>query len=300
MSNNLKLQVMLEAMDKLSAPFKNAQKQISKTSKALNEHKQAFKGLQAQQSKIDSFKKMRAELHLQVESVRKLDENVKKYRSSLDQLKNKRAELVAQRKKLGNQIDSANRKDNHELVAKLTEELRQADKAYEEIKSSIASTNKRFKDEQSVLKNTSRETRKNYTQLRHLKKGLEESGIDVHQFGKTETELANKMKVATAEIEKQQKALDKLNKAKARQIRYKANVEKLKNTSQNLQGFGQKNLMMATAGGFAGARMLTPAIEFEAQMSSVQAKLRLDKTSQEFQGLVTKNGRTPRNFNCKK
>ncbi|MBR0573350.1 MULTISPECIES: phage tail tape measure protein [Pasteurellaceae] len=287
MSNNLKLQVMLEAMDKLSAPFKNAQKQISKTSKLLNESKQALRGFEKEQGKIDSFKKMRDELHLQTETVKKLKDNTIEYRTSLDQLKNTRTELSAQQKKLNRQLNSALNDNRIDEVKKLQEELKLTDKNYEKVRSSINSMNKRLREEQSALKNTSKETHKKYTQLRHLKKELEASGVDIHQLGKSEKDLANKMRSATKEIEKQQKAIERLNKAKARQIRYKANVEKFKNTSQNLQGFGQKNLMMATAGGFTGAKMLTPAINFEAEMSRVQALTNLNKNSAEFKRLKT-------------
>ncbi|MDP8176351.1 tape measure protein [Pasteurella skyensis] len=251
--NNLKLQVMLEAMDKLSAPLKNVQKQITKTSKLLNESKQALRGLEKEQGKIDSFKKMRDELHLQTETVKKLKDNTIEYRTSLDQLKTTRTELSAQQKKLNRQLNSALNDNRIDEVKKLQEELKLTDKNYEKVRSSINSMNKRLREEQSALKNTSKETHKKYTQLRHLKKELEASGVDIHQLSKSETDLANKMRSATKEIEKQQKAIERLNKVKARQQRYRMRVEKMKQTSERFQTMGQRSMI-------SGATLLAPTV----------------------------------------
>ncbi|MEN2925551.1 hypothetical protein FHPHGOJG_02571 [Mannheimia haemolytica] len=57
MSNNLKIQVVLSALDKLTAPFKSVVKQTEKLSQSLKVQRDELKALEKTQSKMQSFKK---------------------------------------------------------------------------------------------------------------------------------------------------------------------------------------------------------------------------------------------------
>ncbi|MDG6881053.1 Phage-related minor tail protein [Phocoenobacter uteri] len=251
--NNLKLQVVLEAMDKLSAPFKNAQKQINKTNKLLNESKLAFRGFEKQQKQIQSMKKMTEGLQKQAETIKKVTDSVSKYRHKLDGLKSQKIDIKTKQKELSRELKFNENRNNVPAILRLRHELSKLDKDYEKITSSISSTNKRWKDEERILKISRTEKAKQLLQFRALRKQLKKSGIDTKRLGTNEIILANKMRVANKEIEKQQKAFDKLNKAKARQRQYRANVENMKQSSERLHNLGQRSMI-------SGAAILAPTI----------------------------------------
>ncbi|MBI6272558.1 phage tail tape measure protein [Proteus mirabilis] len=62
MSNNLKLQVVLSAVDKLTAPFRSAQESNKRLASAVRQSRDSLKNLNQQASKIDGFRKIKQQL----------------------------------------------------------------------------------------------------------------------------------------------------------------------------------------------------------------------------------------------
>ncbi|MFG1173868.1 phage tail tape measure protein [Erwiniaceae bacterium CAU 1747] len=62
MSNNLRLQVILGAVDKLTRPFKNAQASSRELANALKASKDRLKALNDQTARVDGFRKLRSQL----------------------------------------------------------------------------------------------------------------------------------------------------------------------------------------------------------------------------------------------
>lgn len=62
MSNNLKLQVLLKAVDQATRPFKAIQNQTRKLSGDIRETRDSIKALDAQAAKIDGFRKVSGQL----------------------------------------------------------------------------------------------------------------------------------------------------------------------------------------------------------------------------------------------
>ncbi|KAB7730583.1 phage tail tape measure protein [Proteus sp. G4445] len=62
MSNNLKLQVVLSAVDKLTAPFRSAQESNKRLSSAVRQSRDSLKNLNQQASQIDGFRKIKQQL----------------------------------------------------------------------------------------------------------------------------------------------------------------------------------------------------------------------------------------------
>ncbi|EOV0960219.1 phage tail tape measure protein, partial [Edwardsiella piscicida] len=60
--NNLRLQVVLGAVDKLTRPFKNAQASSKELAAALQTTRNSLKGLNKQAGRIDEFRKTRSQL----------------------------------------------------------------------------------------------------------------------------------------------------------------------------------------------------------------------------------------------
>ncbi|HEK2150011.1 TPA: phage tail tape measure protein [Proteus mirabilis] len=62
MSNNLKLQVVLSAVDKLTAPFRSAQESNKRLASAVRQSRDSLKTLNQQASQIDGFRKIKQRL----------------------------------------------------------------------------------------------------------------------------------------------------------------------------------------------------------------------------------------------
>lgn len=62
MSNNLKLQVVLNAVDKLTAPFRSAQESNKRLASAVRQSRDSLKTLNQQASQIDGFRKIKQQL----------------------------------------------------------------------------------------------------------------------------------------------------------------------------------------------------------------------------------------------
>ncbi|MCT8260097.1 phage tail tape measure protein [Proteus mirabilis] len=62
MSNNLKLQVVLNAVDKLTAPFRSAQESNKRLASAVRQSRDSLKNLNQQASQIDGFRKIKQQL----------------------------------------------------------------------------------------------------------------------------------------------------------------------------------------------------------------------------------------------
>ncbi|PID51470.1 MAG: phage tail protein [Pasteurellales bacterium] len=253
MSQNLKLQVMLEAMDKLSAPFKNAQKQISKTSKLLNENKQAFRNFEKQQKQIDSIKKMTKGLESQSKSIEKVTAKINKYSKEVSELKERQKSVKKGIKDSAKWAKEALRNDDSFDYADAINAQREYEHELESISEAIQRNNYLKAQSRKVLKEERTERVRQYLQLRSLRKQLKESGIDTKKLFKSEKTLAENMAKATKEIEKQKKALEKLEQAQARQRRYRARVENMKQTSERFQILGQRSMV-------SGAAILAPTI----------------------------------------
>lgn len=102
MSNNLKIQVVLSALDKLTAPFKSVVKQTEKLSQSLKVQRDELKALEKTQSKMQSFKKMD-------DSIKKSNETILKQTKHLDNLKNKISQMKNERIELKVKMDAKKR-----------------------------------------------------------------------------------------------------------------------------------------------------------------------------------------------
>ena len=62
MSNNLRLQVLLKAVDQATRPFKAVQNETRRLSGGIRETQDSIRALDAQAGKIDSFRQVSAQL----------------------------------------------------------------------------------------------------------------------------------------------------------------------------------------------------------------------------------------------
>ncbi|MDH2997915.1 hypothetical protein A1D22_01020 [Pasteurellaceae bacterium LFhippo2] len=85
MSQNLKIQVLLSAIDKLTAPFRDASAEAQKLAKKLESAKNAEKKLADKQKLIDSYKKLKLGLNESGQKLKEAQEKAKQLAQQFNQ-----------------------------------------------------------------------------------------------------------------------------------------------------------------------------------------------------------------------
>ncbi|MDH2998104.1 hypothetical protein A1D22_09470 [Pasteurellaceae bacterium LFhippo2] len=242
MSQNLKIQVLLSAVDKLTAPFKNVSKQA--------------------QVLADAHKKARGELKNLQNQFKRNEEQINKYRNTFNPLK---AQLSDTNNKLKEAQATANR----------------LEKQFAKAKHPTAEFAKKLQEAKDKVKALKQVQSEQAQKLKVARDEFKRTGINVRELGHAQTELSRKMREANKAVKEQDERLKQLNQRAAAQQRYKQQVANLRQTGDNLRYMGQSAAIGGGAITGSGFKLLNPAIEFEQKFSKVEALTRLDKRNPE-------------------
>lgn len=197
--NSLQLNVLLNAIDRISTPLRSANKQVSALSQKLKENK----AIRAQLTKQD----------------KETEAAIKKYAATLNPLKNKLSSV-------NQELAQAQQKAKH-----YAQQLANAKNPTDEFKAKVLNAQiavQRLKSEQgqAALK------------LRQARQELNASGLSAKTLAQRQDELKSKLKGANQQIKQQETALAKLNTKQAAYNRYRGQVETLKEVSGKAQMIG--------------------------------------------------------------
>ena len=201
--NDLQLSVLLNGIDKMSAPLKSASKSVSELSKKLKENK----AVRAQLSKQE----------------RENETAIKKYAATINPLKNK---LTA----LNNEVEKAKQK-----AASYSQYLKNTKHPTEGLRKEVEKARnavKQLKQEQVSASN----------ELQKAKLAFSSAGISADKLAKNQKNLQKDTKAATDQIKRQEDALKKLNARQAAYNRYRGKVESLKSINSKVQILGAQSL----------------------------------------------------------
>lgn len=197
--NNLQLTVLLNAIDKISAPLRNANKQVSALSQKLKENK----AIRAQLTKQD----------------KETESAIKKYATTLNPLKN-RLSAVNQ------ELAQAQQKSKH-----YAQQLATAKNPTNEFRAKVLNA-------QQAVKQLKNEQAQAALKLRQARQELNASGVSAKTLAQRQDALKSKLKGANQQIRQQEAALTKLNAKQAAYNRYRGQVETLKDISGKAQMVG--------------------------------------------------------------
>ncbi|MCK8953436.1 phage tail tape measure protein [Haemophilus influenzae] len=197
--NNLQLTVLLNAIDKISAPVHSASKSVHELSAKLKESKSIHRQLNQQNKQHQAA--------------------MKQYASAINPLKSKLDSL-------NQELEQAKQK-----AASYAQYMKNAQhptagfqKEVEKAKSAV----KKLKQEQIDAAN----------KLQQARQELAKSGISAEKLAQKQRELQKNTKSATDQIKNQEAALKKLNAKQAAYNQYRGQVEKLKDISGKAQIIG--------------------------------------------------------------
>ena len=238
MARDLKLQVVLAAIDKATGPIKSIMQGSAGLARTLKSTRDTLKGLQAQQSNISSFKALKG-------ATEQTGAAMQANREKLKQLSRQMASTATPTKALSAEFQRAVRQ-GQALKQKHGEQQRE---------------------------------------LQGLRGKLNAAGISTRNLGQHERDLRQKITQTNQSLSQQEARLKRVTQQQQRLAKAKQQYERTQSLAGSMAGAGAAG--MATGGGalYAGARLMAPGIEFDAQMSQVQSLTRLDKDSEEMQSL---------------
>lgn len=229
-ASNLKLQVILSALDRVTAPLKKIQGGSIGLARGLKEARDRLKELNGQQKDISAWRTQR--------TAAKQTENA--LQAARDRVK-----------ALGDQMQATG-VPTRQMSRDLKAAIREA----------------------TGLK---REHQQNQIQLQGLRTKLNAAGISTRNLGAGEQALKVKIAATNSELLKQENRLKRVTAQQQRLARNKAQYEKTQALAGGMAATGAGGLATGTGILYAGARMLAPGVQFDADMSKVQALTRLKK-----------------------
>ncbi|MCB6146281.1 hypothetical protein LHK12_18435 [Providencia rettgeri] len=161
MSKDLRLQVILSAVDKFTKPFKSAQASNKKLAETLRQSKQQLKELNNQAKQIDGFKKTKQSLDAANNAYQQATAKVSRLARELSSVQNPtraqsreldRAKAAAAKLKAETGTLSASLQRQREALKGSGISTRQLSQAQVKLNSDIASTSRRLQQQEQQLK----------------------------------------------------------------------------------------------------------------------------------------------------
>ena len=203
MSKDLKIQVLLSAMDKLTGPFKSAQKATKQLSNVLNENK----------TKLRSLSKEYNQNELQI----------KKYRETLNPLK-------------------AKLNENTQALSKAYTEVRRMESALKTMPKPTAGFSNKLNEAKKNVTKLQTEQAKMISKLKNTRAEFSRNGISAATLGQRQRDLQNQMKGANKEIDQQRNKLSRLNEKARQKNSYAQRVDGLRTKAEQYANIGGRAL----------------------------------------------------------
>lgn len=238
MANDLKMEVILQAIDRATRPIRAITQGSVGLGRALKDSRDQLKAMQAQQRDISSFRALK-------QASEKTAWALKDTRSEVKEL----SQLMAQSKT-----------PSRELSNEFQRAVRAA----------------------SALK---REHQEQQTQLQGLRGKLSAAGISTRDLSTHERELRSRIEHTNKSIADQTKRMQALSQQTKRLAQARAQYDRTQRVAGSMAGSGASGLASGSSILYAGARLLTPGIDYGAQMSELQAITRLNKDDERFKAL---------------
>lgn len=123
------------------------------------------------------------------------------------------------------------------------------------------------------------------TQLQGLRNKLNAAGISTRNLGAGERDLRVKIAATNSALQQQENRLKRITTQQKRLAAAKSQYEKTQGMAGSMAGSGAAGLASGTGILYAGAKLLAPGVQFDEDMSKVQALTRLDKDDEQLAAL---------------
>ena len=294
MAQNLRLQVMLNAVDRVTGPLKRIRQGAGQTGQAMRETRDRLKELQRTQSDLTSYRKANAALRTTTRAMRDARARNQQYTQALERQREAHASIksgltVARReydrlaremlntKQPSDQLSASLERARVRLHGQQTEFDRSA-RAMREYRNRTRNADEEVK---KLTRNHATQTER----IRGLKTRLDEAGISTDNLGRSSRELRTKEDRLNTTLQEQKRHLTEVAE---RQRRLTQARDRYQNGMANVaraQGVGMGMFGTGIAQGYAASRLLTPGVAWGEQMSTLQAVGRFSADDERYQAL---------------
>lgn len=235
MARDLRLEVVLAAIDKATAPIKSITQGSVGLARTLKTTRDTLKGLQSQQKDISSFKTLKGANYQTQQAMRASTDRVKALSRELANTSNPT-------KALNNEFKRAVR-ESQSLKQKHGEQQRQ---------------------------------------LQTLRGRLSDAGISTKNLSQHERELRQNLASTNQTLKQQEDRLKRVTDQQNRMAKAKASYEKSQQLAGSMAASGAAGVAAGSGILYAGARMMAPGVQFDADMAKVQALTRLNRDDEQL------------------
>ncbi|MBR7631607.1 phage tail tape measure protein [Aeromonas popoffii] len=233
--NPLKLQILLEGVNKITAPLKAASGQSRITAQDLLATKKRIKELETQSGQINGY--------------RTLGRQIGATRAQLSQAQRDAQQMAQQ-------------------FAKVEQPTKAMTRAMEQAKQKV--------------RDLSQQEREMVARHGSMKRAMKETGINTKQLGQHQRQLKTDLAAGNTQLDQQRAKLGQVAAQQKRLSEIKASYDKTMSIRGAIAGYGAAGMATGAAGLYKINSMASVSLDFDAQMSKVQALTRLQKGSDEL------------------
>jgi TP901 family phage tail tape measure protein len=294
MARNLRLQVMLNAVDRVTGPLKRMRQGAGQTGQAMRETRDQLKELQRTQSDLTSYRKANAAMRQNTRAMRDARARNHQYTQALEQQREAHANVKSGLTVARREYD------------RLAKELLKTKQPSDQLTASLERARVRLHGQQTEFDRSARAMKEYRNRVRHageevkrltqdhatqadrirgLKTRLDEAGISTDNLGRSARELrANEERLNTA-LQEQKRHLSEVAERQRRLTQARDRYQNGMASVASAQGVGMGMFGTGLAQGYAASRLLTPGVAFGESMSGVQALTRLEADDERFLAL---------------
>lgn len=282
MARDLKLEVIMSAVDKLTAPLRSITRSGSVTAKTLKNNRDYLKQLQAQQRDVQSFKAMQREIEGNSQALQDSRAQVTAYQGALERQRTVQqgiaAEVKVHRAAVRNlqkaMIDA--KQPSAELnrqYALAKDHLQKLETTYGKSNSQLRQLKRQLKDAGEATATLNAKSNGLNERLTAASAKLKAAGIWTSRLDEHESNLQKTISGVTAVIDRQTASLKRATKQQEQLAKVRAQYERTQGLAGSMAGSGAAGLATGSGILYGATRMAAPQIAAEQQGALIAAQM---------------------------
>lgn len=281
MARDLKLEVVMSAVDKITGPLRSIARGSGTTAKAMKDARDQLKQLQAQQRDVQSFKAMQRELEGNSQALEESRAKVAAYQGALERQRTVQQGIAAEVKvhraavrnlhkaMIGAKEPSAELNRQYALAK---DHLQKLEATYGKSNSQLSRLKKELKEAGVATDALSTDGQGLNARLTTARSKLEAAGISTGRLANEETSLSSRIEATNAVLAKHEVRLKRATKQQELLAKAKEQYERTQGLAGSMAGSGAAGLATGSGILYGAARMAAPQIAAEQQGALIAAQ----------------------------
>lgn len=286
MARDLRLQVIMSAVDRIRRPLRQIRAAGGQTAEALRDTQRQVRELNKQQRDISGYRRTVIALRGNARALRDARDRHQQYTQALEQQRNAHANIRSNLATARRAYDQLARSmlDARQPSATLSTELEKArirlasqQQAFDSSARSLRQYETQTRTANEQVKRLTDTHATSIERLNGLKRRLDEAGISTDNTTRSARQLRDRERELNTALEQQQRHLARVAEQQRQLNRTRGQYQQGRAAVGAIAGAGGRMLASGSIGGYAAARFLGVGAQFDTTMSRVQALARLDK-----------------------